>query len=275
MNWNSRYAKSMTKEEWLERYHGQWNPNKVPCPPGQSCGTKDIPCSECYFKSRAKSRYYSRFKRFVREEVVKRFPHLEPEPYEASTRVDVDNEVEKTRADAIAFVDKRLNEGTNPELLYESEPEDVEGRGWREGQLITRVRNITKRNKTARKDKIANVRANNQGHLICEGCGQDMHRDDRVEIHHENPLQYIQSTYQLDPIKDLACYCANCHGFVTRVEQSTRTSGQSGVNLTRNQMRSLNNMYKNNNVKKVIEPYIHNINIGRIDANTINFFQNL
>jgi len=272
---NYHYANSITKQEWLEKNYTAWDPNRLNCPPGQNCSTvgNKKPCSECYFKSRAKGRYRDRFQRFVREEVVRRFPHIEQEPYEARTNFDVDNEVAKTKADAVAHVDERLKAGENPEIIYQSEPEDS-NKGWEEGQLVTRVKNITRRNKTARKDKIAHVRANNQGHLVCEGCGEDMGRDDRVEVHHENPLQYQQSTYQLDPINDLAVYCGNCHGLVTRVEQATRTNGSTGVNLSRKQLRQLYALYRGSkNGRELVGVNIRSLYQNNPD--TINFFRSL
>ena len=74
---------------------------------------------------------------------------------------------------------------------------------------------------------------------------EDLKRDDRAEVHHEHPLMFTSGIYRILK-KHLAVYCADCHAFVTKVEQGTRINGM-GTTLLRDQVQKIHGLWKDAN----------------------------
>ena len=273
-NWKNRYsakdADSMTRDEWLFKYQSNWSAHSKNCKGGHQ---GELPCANCYLKKNKDARYRQRFPKFVREYLSKK-GLIEDTDYETGTRVNVDNEVADTRSAAKDYAESRLSAGEHPELIAgEMQEREGDEEGRQEGQLVRRVQKRVRRNKEVRKVKLASVRENNNGSLICEGCGRDLERNDRAEIHHEFPLKYQDKEYQIDPVNDTACYCANCHAYAGMIEQGTRDDTDIGVNLTSAQLRNLYGKFKTE--KSTVEGHLANVLNKNGASNTRQFFESL
>jgi 5-methylcytosine-specific restriction protein A len=59
--------------------------------------------------------------------------------------------------------------------------------------------------------------------FMCRGCGDELAEKygpigtDVIHVHHIVPVSQMQSSYQLNPIKDLVPLCPNCHNIVHRI----------------------------------------------------------
>ena len=63
----------------------------------------------------------------------------------------------------------------------------------------------------------------------CEVCGFDFEKiygevgKDYIEVHHKKPLSSIGEECEVDPDKDMACLCSNCHRMIHRKRDKVLT----------------------------------------------------
>jgi len=119
----------------------------------------------------------------------------------------------KRRLDAIP--EYAIRRGVPPEQVY---PETMlEGLPYTEGGARTVTVNAYERNPLARAVCIAR-----HGHncSVCQMNFKDVYGeigDGFIHVHHKKPLATIRKEYELDPLKDLAPVCPNCHAMLHRV----------------------------------------------------------
>lgn len=89
-----------------------------------------------------------------------------------------------------------------------------------EGRYLLRLHAYRERNPALRRKKIAAIKAQTGGPLVCEVCKFDFARtygdrgQDYIECHHVEPLHV--SGEKVRSIKDLALLCSNCHRMIHR-----------------------------------------------------------
>lgn len=124
-------------------------------------------------------------------------------------------EVSEARRRLDAIPEYAIRRNVSPEQVH---PETMPvGLPYTEGAARTVTVNAYERNPSARATCIAK-----HGNS-CSVCGMNFKDiygeigDGFIHVHHKKPLATIREEYELDPVKDLAPVCPNCHAMLHRV----------------------------------------------------------
>jgi 5-methylcytosine-specific restriction protein A len=124
------------------------------------------------------------------------------------------NEVAEARRRLDAIPEYAIRREVPPEHVH---PETMlAGPPYTEGAARTVTVNAYERNPLARAACIARYGYNCS---VCDMNFEDVYGeigDGFIHVHHKKPLATIREEYKLDPIKDLAPVCPNCHAMLHR-----------------------------------------------------------
>lgn len=102
------------------------------------------------------------------------------------------------------------------EPSYFEGPDEISGRGYREGSVHRVEVNLYERDPAARQACLRHYG------LACAVCGllfEERYGDlgaDYIHVHHLVPVSEIGDSYEVDPVRDLRPICPNCHAMVHR-----------------------------------------------------------